>query len=773
MGLWNKFSRCLKCIVLAVMLLASPPVWGAEEAAFQETLLDIQINGAPAAFNVLLLQHPNGSLSARISDLQAWRLVMPAGASFFYLGEEYFPLDAFPGLTYTMDPATLVLTIEVLPELFDVLALRRYAAERLVPQSGTGAYLNYDLNLNLGQNQSTSFNGLFEAVFFADQGFGALVNSFIVRAGGDGAEVVRLTNTWTKDLVGKRQSIRVGDSTTPFSQLSPGLNFGGIQWSTNFSLDPTYITAPLNTIGGLADQPSVIEVFINNVLRSTEEVPTGPFLLDIPGTGTGRTDIRILVTDVLGRQRLIDQSLYLAPTLLGEGISQFSVQAGLERENFALKSFDYGSAFISGAYRHGFSNQVTGEAYGAITEDLGVVGLGADMVVSDFGQAGGFVLASHGDHGSGLQAGVSLQFVESKFNFSIRSIYASPNFRQLGLNTDTQPAKFINSAGFGMRVGSLGGFSISVVHRDNRSGDDQVILFSTQSLNFRFGTLALDSSVSFTPTREFAIAIRLILPFSPRDTVTASASRNSGRNAASLEYRRSLGFSDVGIAYRVRAETNDGRQTFDGGLAWQNKITTVVADISNSGGRTRGSVGVAGAIGFMGGKLFLTRRIDGGFAVVDTGGIEGITVYLENRAVGKTDGSGRIYIPGLGAYRANSIRLETSEIPFDAAIGDDKIDVVPYFRSGVLVEFPIEVVRSATITVVDEFGSPLPPGLQVQGDKSKSEGIVGFEGFTYLTGLGAGEVRFSVPLQEGECSFILEVPAKLEFVPDLGEVICR
>ena len=183
--------------------------------------------------------------------------------------------------------------------------------------------------------------------------------------------------------------------------------------------------------------------------------------------------------------------------------------------------------------------------------------------------------------------------------------------------------------------------------------------------------------------------------------------------------------------------------------------------------------GVSGGLAIMGGDAFLSRRIDRSFAVVDAGGIEGITVYLENREVGETDSGGRIMVPGLGAYRANQLRLEPSDIPLDATVSSLKVLAVPYFRSGVVVDFPVKLTRSATVTVLDETGAALPGGSVVRSEDGVSEGRIANDGLAYLTDLGVGEIRFIVRVGDRECSFTVEIPEDLGVLPDLGEVECR
>ena len=68
----------------------------------------------------------------------------------------------------------------------------------------------------------------------------------------------------------------------------------------------------------------------------------------------------------------------------------------------------------------------------------------------------------------------------------------------------------------------------------------------------------------------------------------------------------------------------------------------------------------------------------------------------------------------LRSYEKNSVRIEQADLPFDVQIDAVQLDVVPYFRSGLLVKFPVKRSRGALLSVVLENGEPLPAGAQVQ-----------------------------------------------------------
>ena len=54
------------------------------------------------------------------------------------------------------------------------------------------------------------------------------------------------------------------------------------------------------------------------------------------------------------------------------------------------------------------------------------------------------------------------------------------------------------------------------------------------------------------------------------------------------------------------------------------------------------------------------------------------------------------------------MKIDPSTLPIDTQINTVELNAVPYFRSGVLLRFPVERIQAAVMTVVDEEGKVLP-----------------------------------------------------------------
>lgn len=190
-------------------------------------------------------------------------------------------------------------------------------------------------------------------------------------------------------------------------------------------------------------------------------------------------------------------------------------------------------------------------------------------------------------------------------------------------------------------------------------------------------------------------------------------------------------------------------------------------------GRTTYQAEASGGLAAIGGGVYASRRIDSSFALVDVAGMSNVRVYNQNQLVGRTDADGRLLVPQLLAYQANTLRVDPADLPLDARIADLSQNAAPYFRSGTVTRFPISRARSATLTVRDASGQPLPAGTELVADDGKARFPVGYEGFTYLTDLRPGRNRFHVAEPAPACSFVVTYPEASEVQPDLGVIRCE
>jgi len=164
--------------------------------------------------------------------------------------------------------------------------------------------------------------------------------------------------------------------------------------------------------------------------------------------------------------------------------------------------------------------------------------------------------------------------------------------------------------------------------------------------------------------------------------------------------------------------------------------------------------------------------MDQSFAVAEVPEMPGVRVYADNQLVARTGDDGTAFLPRLRPYEVNRISIEQADLPLDAELGALSEDAVPYYRSGILVRFPVKRARGAVLTVVLENGQPIPAGALAQLVGSTAEFPVGLNGALYLTGLEASN-RLRVSWRGQSCEFPVSFTPNAEPQPDLGRFTCR
>jgi outer membrane usher protein len=133
-------------------------------------------------------------------------------------------------------------------------------------------------------------------------------------------------------------------------------------------------------------------------------------------------------------------------------------------------------------------------------------------------------------------------------------------------------------------------------------------------------------------------------------------------------------------------------------------------EAARQGDVTATRIAASGGVGRIAGYSFLSREITESFGVVRVADFPDVRVLHDNQVAARTDARGFAVLPRLRAYDRNPIAIDQTDLPFDASLGALRVHAVPYFRSGVFVEFPVRRVRAATLRVVLEDGGDLPLG---------------------------------------------------------------
>jgi outer membrane usher protein len=743
------------------------PATGPEEP-FQEAFLEVRINDQKPEM-LMVLRRKGGGLLVRAGDLRRWRMLAPKGPPLVHRGEQFYPLEAFAGLSYRVDEAAQAVLVTAPPALMMPTALsgttRRF---RVPPPAPTGAFANYDVFVAHSQHTTTP-NGLFELGAFGGLGVG--VSSFLAKRLPENSRLLRVESTYTHDRPAELDSIRAGDSIGRPGAWGRAVRFGGLHLTTNFATQPGFITFPMPGAAGEAVIPSTIDVYVNDALRLRRDVPTGPFTIQDLPVVTGRGDARLVVRDLLGREQVIIVPYYSTPRLLRRDLQDYSYEVGAVRENFGLASGDYGRGFVAGTHRRGFTDALTAEARGELLRDQQTLGFGAAALVADFVLLNGALAGSHSERGRGGLASIGLERQTRRYGFSASTQVASEHFAQLGLQAEELAPRQINQMFAGISAGgahSLGVGFARQAYRDRPDTKLATITYGSSLGAFAFLTVSLQRI--YAPLAETSLNVFVTVPLESFTTASLSATARRGSETQSLlQVQRSL---PPGPGYGYRALTSlSGDERREAGVAYQNNVGTYTLEAGELNGISAVRGSVAGGLSYLGGGLHASRRITDGFGLVQVPGYPGVRVYADNQEVGQTGADGSALVPRLRSYQRNDVRIEEADLPFDAQIQSVQREAVPYFRSGVLLPFVVKPARGAVLTLRLEDGEPVPAGATARIDGDTEEFAVGMRGELYLAGLRANN-RVRVTWDGQGCEFLLAFEPGNDPLPDLGTFTC-
>jgi len=769
----NLFWESRNCAIFLIWMIFIPCATAVPPPEFQEQLLLVDINRQQLNQTVLVLENQKGVLYLRGKDLQRWRLLIPnAKSSIIYQGEHYFPLNAILGVSHVYDSKKLTLTIEVRPEAF-IKTVRTSEYSTMPPpiKSGAGGFFNYDLFLAHSPD-SNETSGQFELGYFNQLGVGT--SNILADHINNRLSITRLDTTWTIDDPEKLQTWHLGDALTMPGTWGNSVRFGGIQFGTNFSTQPGFDTFPPQIAIGQAILPSTVDVFINNALVSSQNVPPGPFSIRNLPVVTGEGNVRLVVRDLFGREQIINRPFYASQSLLRVGLDNFSYELGWIRDNFGVESNDYGHLLTSGTYRRGLSEHFTAELHAEAINHQAAAGLGGDYLIPKLGTVGTYIAESHSLLGNGELLLFGMDRQAQPWSFGAHTQWASSDFTQVGLQLSQPPPIQLSSLNLSYATLGKGSVGVAYVTQHNRVETDTRIATLSYSASLgKAGSLTLSALHTIEGGVTTTIFAMLSYSLDATTSLTGSVQSLHDRSAGSnpdfnMTLERNLPLGE-GYGYQIQARTDGYKEA---AYSLQNNIGTYSIDVAQNENVTASRLDISGGLAILGDNVFLSRRIDQSFAVAKIPDYANVRILADNQPSGRTDANGNALIPRLRAYDINWISVDQRDVPLDAEITTLKEQAVPYFRSGIEVKFPIKHSRGAIFTIYFENGQPLPAGASVAELGTDKTYTVGYGGEVYVLGLGASS-RLRATWNSQTCEFNVKFIPGTDPLPDLGKFICR
>jgi outer membrane usher protein len=766
--------RLRRRIAATLLLAAGAPAFAAQGPAslaadpFAEAVVELHINDQPTPTTLVVRRDADGTLLIQAADLQALRLKTPQRGAVQVNGERYYRLGPELGAVVTLDDATMKAQVTLPVQAF--LPTKRVIMPADAPRathSAPGAFVNYDISAEESASNRRG-GGFLELGLFGDQG--VLTGTMVANVEPGRRQVARLDTTWNRDFPDRMTSLRVGDSISSPGGWGRAVRFGGVQYGTNFSTQPMLVTTPLLAAQGEAVVPSTVDVFVNGRPVASESVPPGPFSIDHLPVLTGAGQLQIVVTDALGRQQVLNQPYYSGTTLLRPDLAEYSFELGSIREDYGERSFAYGDVLGVASYRRGITDTLTAGAR-AEAQANGIYALGADAAwQAGFAGIVNAQIAAGGDSsGTGFLAGLGVEHNGDRYSAYAQTQYASRAFVQSGMAELTYKPRQRTFAGLGVDLGRRGNMQVAYGLQSYYDRNTVQTFGLSYSLSLGdLGYVGLFASHAIAGTQDSSLLLSWTLSLGDRRTLSASLQQSTGPSGgfeATTNVQRDLP-AGAGIGYRVSLSSADEQAAY---LAYQGNAGTAEIDYARRNGESGVRVGASGGLAVTAAGVIPARPLQQSFAVVQVADYEGLTVYLDNQPVGKTDEQGRVLIDALRPYERNEISVDPKQVPMDGSLSQRAIGVTPAYRSGTLVRFPVERAMAATMRLVQANGSPVPAGAEATFGAARFP--VALDGLLYVEGLD-GSASIRVTWADGTCNLDAIRPAGNDPVPDLGDVRC-
>ena len=470
----------------------------------------------------------------------------------------------------------------------------------------------------------------------------------------------------------------------------------------------------------------------------------------------------------------IRDSFYVASQLLTKDTTDFNLELGFPRRRYAIASNDYGALFASGAFRRGLSDRVTLSGYAAASRRYRTAGLGAATTLGAVASVEAAVLGSHVPTGDGWAFVVNASHTTPRFNVA-GGYLRGFSYIDLADFSGYAPLAERATASIGLNLGRAGQVNAAYARTrpEGRRSTDVVSATYALGLGDRRQVNVVATSFADLSNQGWGVSLALSFPLGGRAQAYAQQGWRDGKPNTQAQLKGRGEHDAHPLDWQAGATwERGGGYALDAYGGWRGPRADLAGRIS----RVNDSTGLEGELSqslvLMGGRAFLAGPINDGFAVVELPGSPGVRVALENRTVGRTDGSGHLLVTGLQPNVGNSISIAVLDLPIDADIETPSRLVAPLAGAGVLTRFEVRRERSAVVVLQLPGGENPPAGATVRLAGSDFAEPLGFGGEIYVRGLKTGQNRLDVTWRESNCSASFDATVKDGALPRLGPYPC-
>ena len=712
---------------------------------------------------------PAGPLYIAETDVAQWGITPGQLALQDFSGARWFCAESL-SLPYKLDAAALTLALDFPLEMLGGTNASLSVDDSVPVSYAPGGFLNYDLRWDRSAGLST-LGANWELGAFSR--LGLFTSSFF--SGDNGRSTIRLDTTFRRDDPRSVTSTVVGDTITRSGSYGASMRIGGRQYQRNFGTTPLLITYPTADVSGTAAVPSTVDVYIGNAKAYSAPVKPGAFSVSNLPVPVGAGNVRVVVRDVFGQESTAIVPYVRYDSMLRQGLHDFSYEVGLLRHDYAIQSNVYRDWAAVATHRYGVTDRLTIEGRAEGMADRANLGGVVQATVPVLGLVGVAAAASSG-LGSGALAKLFFQRTERNWSLGAAAEQRSPDYVDIAYEPGQIRTLSVRQFSGSMRVGERQWLNALWLRSTDTTGE-----FNSASLGWtislwRSSTLSANVSKFWgTQTANKVFSLTLALPLGDRDFATASVERRSdaAKPDVLLEVSRNLLETDS-FGYRVLAGEQTEARRVELGAFLQTGFGQFGVEASESFGTQATRAFVRGGVAAASGEWRLSRYLDQGFAIVKVADFPDVRVYSNGQPVGATDNQGVAVIPRLSGFLPSAISFQAEDIPLEGSFGASSKSVKIASRMGVLVDMGVARRLSATLTLMEASGQPVPAGATVRIGEAQEDFPVARRGRVYVSGLARGKPNaLQVTIGERSCRASVELPADFASGATLGNFTCQ
>jgi len=755
-----------------------------------EIVLKVSLNGVPQG-DFLVYMSDERAFFLAVRDLAQMRVTKVTGRTFTIAGETYTSLKSIPGAAVEFNEKTLTLNMQLPPEIlpresFDFGA--RLPATPIQPRA-PGGFLNYQVGRTFTQEGLDTYNGASE--LGVNLGELLLLDNHSYTTHSGQTHAIRLQTQLIYDQPEELRRWTFGDSVAFSGELGSAFNFAGIGVSKLYQINPYIIKSPQAGFSGTVALPSTVDVYMNGARVQSQSIAPGAFnLQNLNYQGAiGLSNLEFVIRDPFGREQRVSFPYFFSEQLLAKGLHEYSYNLGAIRNNYGVKSNDYGSAAVSAFHRYGVNDFFTLGLSGDATVDHINFGPQASYNTVKAGIITAGIAASRDNEGtgrSGFAGSINHSFLYGPFSTQFFARRFTEDYSVLGFTPLDQP-KFQGSAGISYGSGYTGsislGYAVQTVFGGATDQHSTTLGYSrTLSSN-----LLIFANVSRIVDTSTGYASFLGISYFPASGLLANASHvktKDGATASQLEYSKTPPIGE-GIGYRVLAQRSESGSSVNESISpfvqYNARSAILIAQgtqFVNTSSSGVYQLSIAGAAAYIGNDVYFSRPINDSFALVNIDPpLSGVRVLKSSAEIGVTNAGGTAFVPDLGSYQVNDVAIQSKDIPLDYAVTKSAQKIRPPLRAGVVARFDIMRVRAITGRLQirsDDSTRPLENYEFVLTGKAATLRLSTIRGGDfYAENAAPGRYSAELHVEDKTCRLELTVPDSHEIVTDLGELFCE